>query len=112
MFCKFLEIEAPFSFTCKEWLCVGWGGYYQLCCQASPKLLLRLGLGLGCDEIGFSASQGRSWENWLEKYIVVEVYLRAEKYNLSPQKSIFRPFLPETRGGWAVPSSVRRVQAF
>ena len=28
----------------------GWvGGYYQLCCPASPKLLLRLDLGLGCD---------------------------------------------------------------
>ena len=42
-----------------------------------------------------SNNQGRSWGNWLEKYIVVEVYLRAEKYNLSPQKSIFRQFLPE-----------------
>jgi len=30
--------------------------------------------------------QGRSWEDWLEKYIVYEVYLRAEKYNLSPPK--------------------------
>ena len=27
----------------------GWGGYDQLCCQASPKLLLGLDLGLGCD---------------------------------------------------------------
>ena len=29
---------------------VGWGGGYdQLCCPASPKLLLGLDLGLGCD---------------------------------------------------------------
>ena len=29
---------------------VGWvGGYDQLCCPASPKLLLGLDLGLGCD---------------------------------------------------------------
>ena len=28
---------------------MGWGGYDQLCCQASPKLLLGLDLGLGCD---------------------------------------------------------------
>ena len=28
---------------------VEWGGYDQLCCQASPKLLLGLDLGLGCD---------------------------------------------------------------
>ena len=27
----------------------GWGGYGQLCCPASPKLLLGLDLGLGCD---------------------------------------------------------------
>ena len=28
----------------------GWlGGYDQLCCPASPKLLLGLDLGLGCD---------------------------------------------------------------
>ena len=28
------------------------GGYYdQLCCQASPKLLLGLALGLSCDKI-------------------------------------------------------------
>ena len=27
----------------------GWGGYDQSCCQASPKLLLGLDLGLGCD---------------------------------------------------------------
>ena len=37
--------------------------------------------------------QGRSWENGLEKYIVVEVYLCYEKYNLSLQKSIIRPIL-------------------
>ena len=33
---------------------VGWGGvggYDQLCCPASPKLLLGLDLGLGCDKI-------------------------------------------------------------
>ena len=29
----------------------GWGGYDQLCCQASPKLLLGLDLGLGCDNL-------------------------------------------------------------
>ena len=32
----------------------GWGevgGYDQLCCPASPKLLLGLDLGLGCDNI-------------------------------------------------------------
>ena len=29
---------------------MGWGGGYdQLCCPASPKLLLGLDLGLGCD---------------------------------------------------------------
>ena len=27
----------------------GVGGYDQLCCPASPKLLLELDLGLGCD---------------------------------------------------------------
>ena len=27
----------------------GVGGYDQLCCPASPKLLLGLDLGLGCD---------------------------------------------------------------
>ena len=35
------------------WGGVGWGGgvggYDQLCCPASPKLLLGLDLGLGCD---------------------------------------------------------------
>ena len=30
-------------------LCGGVGGYDQLCCPASPKLLLGLDLGLGCD---------------------------------------------------------------
>ena len=30
------------------WGGVGWGGYDQLCCPASPKLLLGLDLGLGC----------------------------------------------------------------
>ena len=31
---------------------VGWGGGYdQLCCPASPKLLLGLDLGLGCDNM-------------------------------------------------------------
>ena len=39
----------------------GWGGCYdQLCCPASPKLLLGLDLGLGCDknevEMRFSGS--------------------------------------------------------
>ena len=29
----------------------GMGGYDQLCCPASPKLLLGLDLGLGCDKI-------------------------------------------------------------
>ena len=29
----------------------GVGGYDQLCCPASPKLLLGLDLGLGCDNI-------------------------------------------------------------
>jgi len=32
---------------------MGWGwwvGYDQLCCPASPKLLLGLDLGLGCDK--------------------------------------------------------------
>ena len=33
----------------------GWGGvggcYDQLCCPASPKLLLGLDLGLGCDNL-------------------------------------------------------------
>ena len=29
--------------------CCGVGGYDQLCCPASPKLLLGLDLGLGCD---------------------------------------------------------------
>ena len=28
----------------------GGGGYDQLCCPASPKLLLGLDLGLGCDK--------------------------------------------------------------
>ena len=32
----------------------GWGGYDQLCCPASPKLLLGLDLGLGCDNLLFS----------------------------------------------------------
>ena len=27
------------------------GGYDQLCCPASPKLLLGLDLGLGCDNV-------------------------------------------------------------
>ena len=27
----------------------GWAGYDQLCCPASPKLLLGLDLGLDCD---------------------------------------------------------------
>ena len=27
----------------------GWGGYDQLYCSASPKLLLGLDVGLGCD---------------------------------------------------------------
>ena len=35
----------------------GWvlwgGGYDQLCCPASPKLLLGLDLGLGCDNLLF-----------------------------------------------------------
>ena len=39
--------------------------------------------------------QGRSWENWEEKYIAVEVYLRSEKYIFLTKKSITRPFLPE-----------------
>ena len=37
------------------WGGVGWwagvGGYDQLCCSASPKLLLGLDLGLGCDNM-------------------------------------------------------------
>ena len=45
-----MEIEAPFSFICKGWLCVGgWVGYDQLCCPACPKSLFGLDLGLGCD---------------------------------------------------------------
>ena len=32
------------------WVC-GVGGYGQLYCPASPKLLLALGLGSGCDNI-------------------------------------------------------------
>ena len=42
----------------------GWGGvecggfYDQLCCPASPKLLLRLALGLGCDNIIVEATNG------------------------------------------------------
>ena len=33
----------------------GVGGCYdQLCCPASPKLLLGLDLGLGCDNVNFS----------------------------------------------------------
>ena len=39
---------------------VGWGGvggYDQLCCPASPKLLLGLDLGLGCDKIPKQLSQ-------------------------------------------------------
>ena len=31
-------------------LCGGVGGYDQLCCPASPKLMLGLDLGLGCDK--------------------------------------------------------------
>ena len=31
----------------------GVGGYDQLCCPASPKLLLGLDLGLGCDKNSF-----------------------------------------------------------
>ena len=31
----------------------GVGGYDQLCCPASPKLLLGLDLGLGCDKINW-----------------------------------------------------------
>ena len=60
LFCKFFEIEAPLSFICKKWLCVegGWSGwvgcYDQLCCPASPKLLLGLDLGLGCDNSDIS----------------------------------------------------------
>ena len=37
--------------------------------------------------------QGRSGENSLEKYIV-EVYLRFQTYNLTPQKSIILSFFP------------------
>ena len=37
--------------------------------------------------------QGRSGENSLKKYIL-EVYLRFQKYNLTPQKSIILSFLP------------------
>ena len=33
------------------WVGVGWGGYDQLCCPASPKLLLGLDLGLGWGNI-------------------------------------------------------------
>ena len=39
------------------------GGYDQLCCPASPKLLLGLDLGLGCDNtssIGLLAELGNS----------------------------------------------------
>ena len=38
----------------------GVGGYDQLCCPASPKLLLGLDLGLGCDNTWTSASLGFS----------------------------------------------------
>ena len=39
--------------------------------------------------------QGRSWGNWLEKYIVVEVHWRSKKYIFFTKKSITRPLLPE-----------------
>ena len=35
----------------------GWGNYDQLCCPASPKLLLGLDLGLGCDNMGLRLAQ-------------------------------------------------------
>ena len=39
------------------WGGVGWGGCYdQLCCPASPKLLLGLDLGLGSDNIMVGSS--------------------------------------------------------
>ena len=55
MICKFIKIDAPFSFICKEllrvgwWFGGGWGGYDQLCCPANHRLLLGLDLGLDCD---------------------------------------------------------------
>ena len=71
MFCKLIEIEAPFSFICNEGLFVGgWGGvggYDQLCCPVSPKLLLGLNLGLGCDK-----TQSIGWKEtliWWKKLI-------------------------------------------
>ena len=42
-------------------LCGGWGGvgcYDQLFCSASPKLLLGLDLGLGCDNFQREEAEG------------------------------------------------------
>ena len=43
------------------WGGVGWGGYDQLCCQASPKLLLGLDLGLGCDNFHQNDDFSSQW---------------------------------------------------
>ena len=42
--------------------------------------------------------QGRVWENWLEKYIIVKVNLRVEKYNWLPQKIYFGHFYQKNEG--------------
>ena len=38
-------------FVKNDFVGCGVGGYDQLCCPASPKLLLGLDLGLGCDNM-------------------------------------------------------------
>ena len=52
---------------------VGWGGwggvggcYDQLCCPASPKLLLGLDLGLGCDNYKFHVGSQNDGRNGTE----------------------------------------------
>ena len=43
-------------------LCGGVGGYDQLCCPASPKLLLGLDLGLGCDNRNIGTYGLENWK--------------------------------------------------
>ena len=44
---------------------VGVGGYVQLCCPASPKLLLGLDLGLGCNNFSGSLIVFQSGDNFV-----------------------------------------------
>ena len=51
----------------------GWGGYDQLCCQASPKLLLGLDLGLGCDNCLETLKSRLIQVHKIEQYYYTEV---------------------------------------